>query len=223
MTGKAISHRWTVIRVTTLRGNLPLIASYTWFLALIALVLLPACSSTHIKTTLNPTGITAGPIRNVTVVGMDERLEFRNPFENDAVAFLKKHGVEGVGSHARFSLDEMKGDPEQIRQRLVASKAESVLFVHVTDKTDFGSGPPASLGSLDMAAVDESRYNLATPGGQVDTKLRLAARLYRVSDGATIWSGQMDTIVKEDYDSVVLLRGVAKTIVDRMAKDRVIP
>ena len=220
MKGKVISNQWTVTGAARVRLHRLLMAGFACF---IALALLSACSSTHIKNTANAAAMTAAPIRNVTVVGMDERPEFRNPFENDAVGFLKEHGVEGVGSHARFSLAEMKGDREQIRQRLVATKAESVLFVHVTDKTDFGGGPPASLGSLDMAAVDESRYNLATPGGELNTKLRLEARLYRVSDGAVIWSGLMDTIVKEDYDSIVLLRGVAKTIVDRMASDKVIP
>jgi hypothetical protein len=175
------------------------------------------------KGSANAAAMTGAPIRNVTVVGMDERPEFRNPFENDTVGFLQEHGVVGNASYARFSLVEMKGDRAQIRQRLVDAKVESVLFVHVTDQTDFGGGPPASLGSMDMAAVDESRYNLATPGGEVNTKLRLAARLYRVSDGVVVWTGLMDTIVKEDYDSIVLLRGVAKTIVNRMAQDKVIP
>ena len=137
--------------------------------------------------------------------------------------FLQAHGVVGTASHNRFSLAEMKGDRAQIRQRLVAAQVESALFVHVTDQSDFGGGPPASLGSLDMGAVDESRYNLATPGGEVSTNLRLGIRLYRVSDGVAIWTGVVDTVVKEDYDSITLLRGVAKTIVDRMAQDKVIP
>jgi hypothetical protein len=188
------------------------------------IALLPGCGSTHIKSTSNPAGMTATPVRNITVVGMDERPEFRNPFENDVAAFLQGHGIVGTASHDRFSLDEMKGDREQIRQRLAAVKAESVLFVRVTGQADFAGGPPASLGNVDMGAVDESRYNALTmPGGEVNMNLHLGARLYRVSDGVVIWTGLMDTIVKEDYDSIVLLRGVAKTIVDRMAKDKVIP
>jgi hypothetical protein len=33
----------------------------------------------------------------------------------------------------------------------------------------------------------------------------------------------MNTTVKEDYDSIVLLRGLAKTIVEEMARGKVIP
>jgi hypothetical protein len=150
--------------------------------------------------------------------------EVRKPFENDVVALLQKHGVEATPSHAKFSFDEMKGDKEQIRQRFVAANAESVLFVRVTDRADFASGPPVSLGDMDMGAVDESRYNALTrPGGDMDTTLRIGARLYRVSDGAVIWTGLLSTMMKEDYDSVVLTQNIAKTIVDQMAKDKVIP
>jgi hypothetical protein len=77
---------------------------------------------------------------------------------------------------------------------------------------------------MDMGAVDESRYNaFTTPGGEVNTRFRLGARLYRVSDGAVIWSGVLDTVMKEDSDALVFIRSTARTIVDRMAKDKVIP
>jgi hypothetical protein len=155
---------------------------------------------------------------------MDERPEFRDPFENDTVHFLQEHGVVGTASHSRFSLTELKGNQELIRQRLLEAKADSVLFVRVTEQDDTGGAPPVSPGSIDWGAVEETRYNALTmPGGDVNTHLRLKARLYRVSDGAVMWTGLMDTIVKEDYDSIVLLRGVAKTIVERMSKDKVIP
>lgn len=217
-----INSRMTMLR-SIATGPWSSVSGYTCLLTVVVVVLLPACASSHIKSTSNPAGMAPGPIRNVTVVGMDERPEFRNPFEDDAVRFLKAHAVEATSSHTRFSLEQMKGNREEIRLRLVDAKAESVLFVHVTDRADVGGGPPASLGSLDMAAVDESRYNLATPGGEVNTKLRLAARLYRVSDGVVIWTGVMNTTVKEDYDSIVLLRGLAKTIVEEMARGKVIP
>ncbi len=166
-----------------------------------------------------------GPFGNVMVVGVDERADFRNAFESDAVSFLKEHGVAGNASHDSFSLDELKGDREQIRQRLLAAKVESVLSVRVTDQTDSApGGPPVTLGNVGAGAVYESAYNALTmPGGSDNYNVRLAARLYRVSDGVVVWTAMMDTVVKEDYDSIVLLRGVAKTIVDRMARDKMIP
>src|SRR5262245_3509153 len=112
--------------------------------------LLAGCSSTHIQSTAHTTGISAAPVRNVTVVGMDSRPTVRNPFEDDVVRSLQGHGVDGTASHTKLSFAEVNGSKEQIRQRLLAEKAESVLFVRVTDRTDFVSGPPASLGSMDV-------------------------------------------------------------------------
>ena len=64
---------------------------------------------------------------------------------------------------------------------------------------------------------------MTRPGGDLDSSLRIGARLYRVSDDAAVWSSLLDTVVKEDYDSIVLLRSIAKTIVNQPAKDRFIP
>ena len=188
------------------------------------LALMTACSSTQIQSTRHPAGMSAAPFRNVTVVGVDQRPEVRDPFENDVVSLLREHGVEGTVSCTRFSFDQVKGDKEQLRQKLQAGGAESVLFVRVTQQTDFVDGPPASLGSSDMGAVDESRYvAFTTPGGDINTKFRLGARLYRVSDGAVIWSAVLDEIMKEDTAPTDFIQRTAREIVDRMAKDKVIP
>jgi hypothetical protein len=155
---------------------------------------------------------------------MDQRPEVRDPFENDVVTLLKERGVEGTASHTLLTFDELKGNKEQLRQRLLAAKVESVLFVRVTSRADFMDGPPASLGDLDMGAVDESRYVAFTSvGGDINTRFRLGARVYRVSDGAVIWSAALDEVMKEDTDSMVFIRDTAKTIVERMARDKVIP
>jgi hypothetical protein len=148
----------------------------------------------------------------------------REPFENDVVRLLDKRGVVGTASYTHFSIQEMQGSKEQIRQRLLAAKEQSLLFVRVTQRSDFVDGPPASLGDMDMAAVDESRYVAFTSvGGDVNTRYRLGARLYRVSDGAVIWSAALDSVMKEDADPLVFIRDTAKALVERMAKDKVIP
>jgi hypothetical protein len=123
-----------------------------------------------------------------------------------------------------LSFEQVKGDKEQLRQRLLATKAESVLFVRVTAKADFVEGPPAGLGSMGMGAVDESQYvAFTTPGGEINTAFHLGARLYRVSDGVVTWSAVLDEVLKEEADSNDFIRRTARTIVDRLAKDKVIP
>jgi hypothetical protein len=164
------------------------------------------------------------PFRNVTVVGVDQDTGVRTPFENDTVGLLQQRGVTASASYTRFSFDEIKGNKEQLRQKLLAAGVESLLFVRITAQADFVEGPPVSLGAMDMGAVDESRYvAFTTGGGNINTAFRLGARLYRVSDGAVIWSAALDEIRKDDADAMAFIDRTARTIVERMAKDKVIP
>jgi hypothetical protein len=188
------------------------------------LAVMTACSSTQIQSSRHPAGMSAAPFRNAMVVGVDQRPEVRDPFENEAVLLLREHGVAGTASYNQFSFAQVQGDKEQLRQNLKAAGVQSLLFVRVTQRTDFVDGPPASLGSMDMGAVDESQYvAFTTPGGDINTRFRIGARLYRVSDGAVIWSAVLDEVMKEDADSTDFIRRTARTIVDRLAKDKVIP
>jgi hypothetical protein len=187
------------------------------------LAVLTGCSTTDVQSSRHPAAMGGALVRNVMVIGVDQRAEVRDPFENDVVGYLRERGVQGTASYTRFSFDEIKGDKEQIRQKLQGAGAESVLFVRVTQRTDFVDGPPASLGSMDMGAVDESRYNaLTTPGGDINTRFRIGARLYRVSDGAVIWSCALDSVMKEGADASDFIRRTAKAIVERMGRDKVI-
>jgi hypothetical protein len=155
---------------------------------------------------------------------MDQRQDVRSQFENDAVHWLQTRNVQGVPSYPNYSLADFRGGRDQVRQKGANAKAESVLIVRVGDRATYNDGPPADMGSgLGWGEVDEVRYNLSTPGGDINTDIRLEAKVFRVSDGTMMWSGLIDVIQKENYDSIVLLRTTTKAIVDRLAKDKVIP
>ena len=189
------------------------------------LALASGCSSTHIQSARTPAGVGVAPFHNVMVIGVDERPEVRNPFENDVVALLRERGVDGTASYASLTFDEVKGDKEQLRRRLLAAKQQSVLFVRVTAQNDFMDGPPPTLGGeMDMQAVDEARYvEFTTGGGDINTMFRLGARLYRVSDGEVVWRAVLGEVLKQDADALAFIERTAKTIVEQMAKDKVIP
>jgi hypothetical protein len=225
------THLYTSIRMADQALHLPmqhysLLQSATKSLmALALLALIPGCSSTHIKSTRYAAGTGAASFRNVVVAGVDQNPDVREPFENETATLLAEHGVKGTASHTMLSLEELNGNKEQLRQRLIELKAESLLIVRVTERADFvEEEAPVTLGSMEITGESESRFNeFLRPGGDVDTALRLGARLYRVSDGALMWSGVLDATIKEDQDRLVFIRRTAETIVQRLAKDKLIP
>ncbi len=157
------------------------------------------------------------------VVAKDERPDVRSEFENDMVNALSKHQVTGVASYQQFPLDDLTGDKEQLKQKFANTGAQSVLIVRLVERGTFMSGPPGTIGDISPGSVDEASYERFTSGGDIETDLRLGAKLYRVSDGSMVWSGVIDTTLKEDYDSIVVMRSVADRIVSGLAKDKVIP
>ena len=195
----------------------------SFLMAAVAVIILTSCSSTRIESTLNPAVVGAAPVRSVLVVGMWERPEVRTRFESDMVYFLAQHSVAAVGSQGRFTLDEFRGDRKQLREKLEAAKVSFVLITRETARTTF-LGPPSGAGG-DMSwgeADDFVSGHAALSAGDIKTDVRLGAKLYRVSDGAVLWSGLVDTLLKENYNSVAVSKRVAETIVKRMVKDKVI-
>jgi hypothetical protein len=180
----------------------------TWLLAICAISFLTSCSSTHIRGARTEAGLSVSPSHSVMVFALDDRPDMRAQFESDLVYFLQQRKVAAVGSSSRFAVSDFKPGAEEIRKQFATAGAESLLVVRTTGRTTFEKGPG---------------YERAAGFGDIETDVQLAATLYRLSDGVTIWDGAMDTILKDQYHSGVVMRDVAKALVSRLAKDKVIP
>jgi hypothetical protein len=180
----------------------------TGLLALCAISLLTSCSSTHIRGSRTEAGSSVSPFHNVMVVALDNRPDIRAQFQDDLVYFLQQRKVVAVGSSSEFTLSDFNGGAEEIHKKFATAGVESLLVVRTTGRTTFERGPG---------------YERAAGFGDIETDVQLAATLYRVSDGVTIWNGAMDTILKDQYHARDVMRSVAKAIVSTLAKDKVIP
>ena len=132
----------------------------------------------------------------------------RTQFESDLVYFLQQRKVAAVGNSKQFTLSDFTGGAEQIKKTFATAGTESVLCVRTTDRSTFERGPG---------------YETSAGLGEIETAVQLQATLYRLSDGVAIWNGVLSTILKDQYNSRTVLRGVAKDIVSSLAKDKVIP
>jgi hypothetical protein len=142
------------------------------------------------------------------VFALDDRPDMRAQFESDVVYFLQQRKVVAVGSSSQYPLSAFNGEAEEIRKKFATAGTECLLVVRTTGRTTFEKGPG---------------YERAAGFGDIETDVQLAATLYRISDGMTIWNGVMDTLLKDQYHSRVVMRSVAEAIVSSLAKDKVIP
>ena len=179
-----------------------------WLLAAGAISCLTACSSTHMQASRTAAGMSAPPAHRVLVVALDDRAEIREQLESDLAYLLQERKVAAVASSNQFTLADFQGGAEELRKRFATVGTESLLLVRMTDRSTFERGPG---------------YERSVGLGDIQTALQLQATLYRLPDGVTIWNGVLGTILKDQYNSHTVLRGIAKDIVSRLAKDKVIP
>jgi len=211
-------------RAFTGLGRLP---ARLWCGPLLALLAVTAvsCSSVKIQSQRNPA--VTGPVaaRRLMVVGLEERPAVRAQFENQFVAQWKVASVECSSSHQQFALSSFSGDREEIRRKLAAAGLETVLAVRATDRVSGVEGAGVNVGlyggGLSWSDVDESRYRRFTSGGEITTYVILSGKLFRVSDGALLWSSSTEIKLGESYDQDGVLREAAGAIAGQLRHDKV--
>ena len=196
---------------------------YLFITALLS-TLLTSCSSVKIQSQRSPAA--AGPVsvRYLVVVALDERPELRARFENEFVAQWKVANVKCTASHERFKLADFAGDREEVRRKLTAASVETVLVVRATDRITSVEGSVAPVlyaGELTWADVDTARYQMFTSGGEITTRLVVSGKLFRVGDGALLWSSFTETTLGENYDQHVVVRKVAGAIAGQLRRDKI--
>jgi hypothetical protein len=93
-----------------------------------------SCASTSLKHTWKSPGYSNGPVQNVAVLTVDERVLLRQAFENRFVAQLKEHGQAALATFDLLSLPEIKADKQAAASRLSQAGADSVLVVRLMDR-----------------------------------------------------------------------------------------
>jgi hypothetical protein len=186
-----------------------------------------ACSSVRLQSGTNPDSPVVTPIRSLVVVVVDERGEVRTAFENRFVRFLKARQVQAAPTYTHFALADLKLSQDEIRQKLKTGNAEAVLLTRLADRATSGGSANWSGGllgpSTTMFDVDHFRQSVYGSGPEIHTTLLLESRLYRLDRGDLVWTAMTAVNVGESGDRLEQLTQVIGKVVDRMAKDRMIP
>jgi hypothetical protein len=117
----------------------------------------------------------------------------------------------------------LEKEKEEIQRALSPYTVEAVLITTLDDHTTVATAPQIRGSLWDPYLVsfgaDPTSMGFYRSSGDLRTMVRLRSSLYRVQDGALVWVGYTDTILKESTDVVNRIRSVVHKIVSRMAKD----
>jgi hypothetical protein len=128
---------------------------------------------------VDPTSVGA-LLDRVGVVGVAADPAVRTEFEDTFTRTLKLRGNDARAGHT-FIPEEMRGQLDRIRQKLVDEKFDGVLVTRLAPATSDSTGAAALDGNLQTPAPP------ATGAGGVPGRVQLRTSLYRIADGQLMW------------------------------------
>jgi hypothetical protein len=199
----------------------------------VALVLC-SCASTTVKSTWKSPQYQGGPISELAVLAIDDRVLLRQGFENRFVSQLRQDGATALTTFDLLSLSEIQRDKPAAAERLRSAGAQAIVILRLMDSTStYRETRPGSTYYAGTVTGYETAgwydyYSLAysdispTYGNQ---KLRvlLEASLFDLKTAKRLWSGLTQTVVAENMDRVAEMDPIVAKFVAAMRKDGMVP
>lgn len=191
---------------------------------LIAGVLTSSCASTKLTHTWVDEGYKGKPFSDFLVIGVSDKEDVRQSFEEKFVEQLKQAGVDAVSSaHAIDIQEDKKLEKEEIFEAVQKNHNDAVIVTHLTgvEKEERYNPPPGvrrgyyGYYRLTYDVVHRPRYTAT------QTFVRLETNVYDAKTEKPIWSGQSETwqpgSEKQIIDEVISL------VIEDMRKNGLLP
>ena len=179
-------------------------------LAVALVMLLAGCASTEITTAWKDKTYTGGPLKNVMVICVSEKLETRKMFEEHFVESFKSHGVNAVASISEVSADK------EVKTELIKSKAqklgmEAVFITHLVGVEEkeiyhpptYDAYPPSYYRKFGHYYNQASWYHRYSGYHSIHEAVHLESNLYNTATEALIWMASSETLDAKDVEQVI--------------------
>jgi len=206
---------------------LPLLSS-------LAAVFLTGCAATSITETWKAPTASAGPVKKIAVIGVDQRGLVRTGFENRLARELRARGQEVMVTHDLLALPDIKADKDAATARLREAGVDSVLIIRLAERHDFNRSIRATperyastVTGMDSYYGWYDYYSVAftdmSTVWSIDKKtIYLDSSLYDLSSRGHLWSAITETVLKDGEDPLVEADAMSAMVVKAMAKDKMI-
>ena len=165
--------------------------------------------------------VTAGTLRNILVLGWGARQDMRQLFEDSVVQGLHALSVGATASHKRLNADEVRLR-SAVTRIVKAEGCDGVLVARLIAT----EGAPSTGGS---AKRENPQASLEAGLAHVEARLATAPNgfaavtetsLYRVADGARVWSAFTD--VQDPRDVAETTKDYAAVVVAELRRHKLV-
>lgn len=176
-------------------------------LALTALLIVSACSSTTVVDQWQSPDFKGGPFKRILVVGVTSQATIRRIFEDEFVRQLRSRGTDAVASYTLISEDGQVERP-RLERAVKEASADGVIVtrvVKVEQKTQVVPGTPAFPGfGTDIYGFYGTGWGgvwtgYASPPAvfQYD-EVKAETKLFDARSAALVWAAQSDIFAPSD-------------------------
>jgi hypothetical protein len=206
------------------------------FLALPVIAIMTGCSSLSLVSSWKDPAVTTKHYRKLLVVGIAEKVQMRQTFEEVFASEVSKRGAAGIASYTITGVDA-KPSRALLEEAVKKSGADGVITTRLADikenrqartgfvVTDRGFTNPAFSddifpndlfdfygGSVSYATFEHKAVDVT-----MSTKVAIETNLFDAGTGRLVWSGT--TSVTDPKGLITVSRELADTVVKEMVKD----
>jgi len=187
-----------------------------------AAALLGGCSTTSIATKWMEPQFSGPPLRRLLVLGISRQAATRRVFEDTVVALLAEQGIAAVASYPSTGADAPV-DRDSVAKAVRATGSDGVLVARLVGR-EVEMRRDTQLEMVPFRSLEPALRHAWVRVYEVREREVIHAigetSVYRVSDGALLWTALTDTLDPTDVRSAT--RGFARTAVAALRKDGVL-
>ena len=207
------------------------------FLAFLVMLIMTGCSSVSLRSSWKDTGVPAKQYRKLLVVGISEKSQMREVFEEVFASEVIKKGFVGIASYtitgvngkiSRAGLEEAvkkTGADGVITTRMVGMKKDSDTragFV-MTDQGYTNTGfigsdlYPTNFFDFYGASVQYATFEHKSVDVTTSTEATIETNLFDTGTGRLVWSGTSSAMNPEGI--ITISRDLADSVIKAMTRD----
>jgi hypothetical protein len=199
-----------------------------------AAIMFCSCKTTSVEQTWKSPEFSAGPVKKVAVIAIEDRGTVRQAFENRFNNQLKAGGEEALVTHDMFSLQEIKADKKAAAERLKQAGADTVLIVRLLDTQTYTrevrathapfvpvvTGIDSYYGWYDYFSV--AYMDMGTVWGSLEQTIYIETSLFDLNTGKKVWRCMTETVLKENVDRLEVADALVGKVLAAARKDGMI-
>ena len=183
------------------------------------------CGTSSVVNEWREPSAAAAPYRKVLVVALGKRAEVRRQYEGQFARDLRGRGVEAVEGTALLPDDTDKVDRDALLRAVAESGADAVAITRLVKmaQRELAAAPPYVPPTTSLHGYHSSNWSSHyDPAGQsVQAVATLETSLFDARRAQLVWRATTETVDADDAQRQI--PGLVKTLVNAMAKAKVIP